>query len=466
MFATFNATSPLSNWISRAPSLFYVHLDLVYRGSLHSERQRLALTSLSKLHRALQTSSSVRHLEISRSIHCDFPWSSFFELPSLFSLTFQSSPDSSFCSFLSKRSALLHHLTSSPFRCPEDQCYGDFTYTYYIRGHGWGRSKEKEDFSLVSVTCRHSESQYHSDKAESVSSSITSQEWLRTLCELANNTPSLTQLEIGDRPENTTLLLNHPSIQKFSTHGKFSDFPHSSSLTDLFLYLPSTENEEFYRQLPLLPKLATFSTLGMETEASAKLAAVLGKTRLSSLSLDADEPVDIALFSALPQISQTLTKLDLSIGSWEASQVSALASVLPRLENLSSLSLTSSSLSPEILSVLSSPLLLGLTFSFELSVPNLRLLSSALPKMQRLLWLTVDFLGEEDFAEDPDCISTWSLFFRSVPSNVTNLSLQFDDYLGNDFGESLNLVPRSLSFLEIDKRCYYPDQFSDLSKLQ
>jgi hypothetical protein len=456
MFASLDKSSPLSKWISLAPSLLSIH----YHCNTDSD-----LSRLTELCSAL-FSLSVRDLSI---FDCDpsFDWGLFHKIPSLRSSHFDF--DFRNRSNITGNSKVLAHLLI-PYE--DESKVRQHTFVE----HEWKRANAAEEFALTDVYAHPMEL-----TGKPTSNPLPLLKWTETLAMIIRSTPSLVEVTalwtaswvMQVRP-NSDLIdncdLGYHSARLASSLSAI--IPTCPALADLDAVKNGEESfSHFLRQLssPTILRRLEIEDEFDNTEWK-DFVAVFPNLRLSSLALLLHDHYSLKRFGlALPALKTTLTDLNLSAAPQYNPKVDWLAHGLSQLDHLQSLNLefplgnTSKACNILLPALVQLPLA-DLTLSASFDSQSMQILASQLPHFTKLRWfgLLCEVDSDDDYRK-PFTPDDWRAFFSALPPTLISLYLRCDEDFG--FGSSLELLPKtSLTLLEVEDQQFCPNQFGDLQK--
>jgi hypothetical protein len=456
MFASLNKSNAL-RWLSLAPSLLVVRYECGKGETLFSQ--------LNELRSALH-SSSVSELSI---FGCgpSFRWRSFLDLPSLRTVRFGFNR-----SRVAGDSKVLQHLMT-PYEEEGVVCQN------YMVKHEWKRTNETDGFVLTGFFV-------HPDTVEDQPSlkPISLEDWTQKYIELVRATPSLTKAIVYHNPSWANRFLPHSSVQSLAlgrlNAPPLADVHRCPSLTGLSVFEGYEHSSQLIRQLPLLTNLCRLDMEGtLNQEDWKRFVEVAPKLRLSTLNTLLDDSSDLGnLAPALPHLKSTLTELDLwSFVDPDAPELQVFAEALSQLKCLRTLSLPLGYLPSEVLpmflpAVASTPVS-DLTLFGMLNPESIEVVSSNLPSMRNLRWLSLCFdeVSEEIWNDgwvEPLTPDDWRALFNSLPPTLNTLELTRPFETSTGFGSSLELLSKtSLTVFSVrlgDGRCrsFFPDAFSEV----
>jgi hypothetical protein len=450
MFAPLKKPSSLSKWLSLSASLFFVHLEL--------KNSALDLTNFAV---ALKT-SSVRHLSL-RNSNCSFRYASFFDVPSLRSFRCHWVSGSAFEDFLKEASDFASFFIT-PFKDEQKQVWQG-----RASGLEFTRPDEQDKFGLARLSGDFNEIIH---KTKSAPRKITPlKNWFQKLGEIAQATPSLTEVYF-EGPAESVLMLPGSSIQKFDLNSEAagvlslvaSILPKCPLLTELNISEDASP-APLIRLLPSLPSLSSFNLVvpDVSDEDWTEFAKVLPQTRFSTLSVIC--PLRESTFSslfcpALPELKNTLTTLRLTYAG--TSNYIALGKALAQLDNLRSLEVGLvghgiDGFFDHIAPSLSYPPLVELSLFFvePLQSRHFRKFGPTLSALRSLRYLSLHSSEMRLTSADTE------LLIGALPSTTRVLTLVA---ISTQFrGKTRKLLQQSsLSALALGSRhdlCYFPDDF-------
>jgi hypothetical protein len=372
---------------------------------------------------------------------------------------------------LDKTNKFLSYLTT-PFKD------GETLYQALVSEHTWKRPSAKAPFELVSVTAELEDPVDEQRLSFSSPENTCLKSWFQALGNLAQETPSLTQLQFPfDCIPDALFILPRTSIQKFVFDNNSVEadsmlcaiLPKSPRLTDLEIATPASFSS-FLRLLPTSNLTSLSLSIGNDLDFKT-FGEVLGETKLKSLTIRyvphfirgrlQAPPDSINIFlSALSKIRSSLTFLNLS--KLPSRSFGTLAETLPRLTNLRRFSLMLRYSGPEDLAlsiVLPALHKIPALQRFDLELGDdehpfepsaaMHALSAFLPAFSSLRWMLL-CLQSSSPSSNPD--STWSSLFDSLPRSLINLQLELLNQLKSSTLKELmtkSTASESLSLLSI-----------------